>query len=685
MNKLKFKKLVIWPVETLGSFASFVAILPQNYTQKITNWYENLNNYKFEVRDQSAITVQNNNGDLEITPVNNNFELKLLLNPEFKIQNEELISNFNMKFIQKVNLHNLIYKSFEKLSMMPIVWFYFESESDRQSFVNAIKDWNEIYKFIIFKNKQTSQNSFINVADETSERDQSSIPSISSSHYPGAPVDLNHHLFKSSFNHNSRVVNAQDHLDNPYVNKIGILEVWSHSFDQKYQNYFKNGIEINDLPIEPTPGIKSHSTNVSLIAGGKYGIDRSSKIYLHTFERYDSHWMTTIEKMVKQDGIKLINHSYGMYILDNHGNVKKGMEKYTTDYSENAYFVDYISRKYGVINVFVAGNEGRHKNNVISETSASFNSVVVGALKGNASEINVKSNLIANYSNYGLIRDFQDISKPLVVAPGQIYTTVHGEYRYAAGTSYAAPIVTGLISNLMKYKEDIRNSNNRVPIVKAILSASAVSPKLQNLTYKTSGYEQKYGSGTVDFKAMLQAANNYKVKTLNSNSSNNTILTSDEIKLTKGQTIKISSSWTFNAGLLKERVINPLLIDDRNWWNDVYNTTPKYRPKDLVAEARKWDNQHENELWLKKEEMLNRQSNKWFTDYDLFLEQKNSNGDWITVKRVSTILTNDELIEHKADVAGTYRYKILKFSSNSFDNSVDDIVAVTHVVRNENE
>ncbi|WP_120161183.1 S8 family serine peptidase [Mycoplasmopsis bovirhinis] len=334
---------------------------------------------------------------------------------------------------------------------------------------------------------------------------------------------------------------------------------------------------------------------------------------------------------------------------------------------------------------FVAGNEGRHENNVISETSASFNSVIVGALAGNTSEINVKSNLIANYSNYGLIRDFQNISKPLVVAPGKIYTTVYGEYRYLAGTSYAAPIVTGLICNLMKYKEDIRNSNNRVPIVKAILSASAVSPKLQNLTYKTSGYEQKYGSGTVDFKAMLQAANNYKVKTLNSNSSNNTILTSTEIKLTKGQTIKISSSWTFNAGLLKEQVINPLLIDDHNWWNNVYNTTPKYRPKNLVAEARKWGNQHENEVWLKKEEMLNRQSNKWFTDYDLFLEKKNSNGDWITVKRVSTILTNDELIEHKANSTGTYRYRVLKFSSNSFNNSVDDIVAVTHVVRNENE
>lgn len=83
--------------------------------------------------------------------------------------------------------------------------------------------------------------------------------------------------------------------------------------------------------------------------------------------------------------------------------------------------------------------------------------------------------------------------------------------------------------------------------------------------------------------------------------------------------------------------------------------------------------------------MLNRQSNKWFTDYDLFLEKKNSNGDWITVKRVSTILTNDELIEHKADVTGNYRYRVLKFSSNSFDNSVDDIVAVTHVIRNENE
>ncbi|WP_145981148.1 S8 family serine peptidase [Mycoplasmopsis bovirhinis] len=607
-----------------------------------------------------------------------------MLNPGIKIQNEEFIIKFNNDFINKINKKNLIYKSFEKLSTMPIVWFYFENERDRQNFVAEIKDWNEIFKLIIFENKKILQ--FPHQIGNLSDSDSGSGALPISSHYPGAKIDLNHYLFKSSFSHNSSIVNAEDYLDNPYVNKIGILEVWAHKFDEKFKHYFKNGIEINNLDIPETKAWKTHSTNVSLIAGGQYGIDKSSKIYLHTFTQLDSEWMRIIEKMVKDEGIRVINHSYGLslYLTDKNGK-KYISPEYLKGYSENSYFLDYISRKYGVINVFGASNDGKDENHLITGTQLSFNSVVVGALSNSASYSGLKSNKVAEYSNYRLSKEFENISKPLVVAPGKIYTTVYGEYRYAAGTSYAAPIVTGLISNLMKYKEDIRNSNNRVPIVKAILSASAVSPKLQNLTYKTSGYEQKYGSGTVDFKAMLQAANNYKVKTLNSNSSNNTILTSDEIKLTKGQTIKISSSWTFNAGLLKERVINPLLIDDRNWWNDVYNTTPKYRPKDLVAEARKWGNQHENELWLKKEEMLNRQSNKWFTDYDLFLEQKNSNGDWIIVKRVSTILTNDELIEHKANSTGTYRYRVLKFSSNSFDNSVDDIVAVTHVVRNENE
>lgn len=243
------------------------------------------------------------------------------------------------------------------------------------------------------------------------------------------------------------------------------------------------------------------------------------------------------------------------------------------------------------------------------------------------------------------------------------------------GTSLAAPVVTGLISSLLALKSNINNSEFRAPIVKAILSASAVSPKQDNLIYKSNGYEQKFGSGTVDFAAMLEASNNFSIIKIHPTEERNQVFTSKEINLSKNQTIKISSSWTFNAGYLKYKETSP------SYWNYMQ---PFFKPINRTREESEWQNGHINDTRLKKDEALKRQSNKWFTNYDLLLERKNSNGDWTTVKRIATVLTNDELIEYMAEESGIYRYRVLKLSSDSFNNSVDDIVAVTHVVKNEN-
>lgn len=52
-------------------------------------------------------------------------------------------------------------------------------------------------------------------------------------------------------------------------------------------------------------------------------------------------------------------------------------------------------------------------------------------------------------------------------------------------------------------------------------------------------------------------------------------------------------------------------------------------------------------------------------------------------EKVNTVNTNDELIEHNVTKSGLYRYIIKKFGSRNFNNSVDDLVAVTHVVQND--
>lgn len=108
------------------------------------------------------------------------------------------------------------------------------------------------------------------------------------------------------------------------------------------------------------------------------------------------------------------------------------------------------------------------------------------------------------------------------------------------------------------------------------------------------------------------------------------------------QTLKISSLLLFNAGVLKK-----------------------------------------NKSTLEFCEAFRRQDGNWFTNYDLILEYKQPNGNWSEIKRVETVNSNDELIEYKAIKSGLYRYVIKKISSFNFRNNIDDLIAVTHVVRDE--
>ncbi|VEU63063.1 S8 family serine peptidase [Mycoplasmopsis bovirhinis] len=687
-------KSLFWLFISFSGISAF--FVPKTLKQiVIKDWYDNLSTNKFEIRGQGIAAALSEDNQVVNIPVNNDYELKLLLNPGFETQNEDLITKFNHNFINKVKINDLRYKSFETSEIFPMVWFYFETEKHRESFVNSIKSWNEIEKFIIFENKV---NKFeVNRLDPPRElldpipyelMSRNFDPTIYKNKNYESFMDLYLQKFIDSSNKNASIVNATNYFNNNYVGKVGILEYWTNNFDRNYEKYFKNGIEINDINAYIKDRKNSHSTIVSLITAGEYGIDRSSKVYLYTSNHRDGHWNKTIQKMIKEDGIRLINHSYGPLMLVNMNGNEIDNPNYFSNYNENAYFLDYVSRKYGVINVFSSGNYGNNNRHLISDYKLSFNSIIVGALENNATKQNLRSNKVANYSNYQLLDEFSNISKPLVVAPAYFYNPVYENNKYSWGTSYAAPVVTGLISNLMKYKSDIRNSNNRVAIVKAILSASAVSPKLTGLSYKTSGYEQKFGAGTPDFKTMLEAANNYQVKTISPTEASQIILRSDELKLRKGQTIKISSSWMFNAGILK---VNPMLsyysLQNNSYWENKLNRFSWSISSESRQSVDGLDyfnpKTHKEDLWLKQEEAKKRQNDRWFTDYDLILQKKDENGAWITVKGVYTILTNDELIEHKITESGSYRYIVTKVSKNSFANSVDDIVALTHVVRNE--
>lgn len=104
--------------------------------------------------------------------------------------------------------------------------------------------------------------------------------------------------------------------------------------------------------------------------------------------------MKALEWLVLKNNVKIINHSYGF----------TGDESL---YQEKSYYLDYLSRKYGVINVFSSGNgewNPKTLNEWINERKLAFNSIIVGAL--NDSNTN-----ISYYSNWRVYEKYEDIFK----------------------------------------------------------------------------------------------------------------------------------------------------------------------------------------------------------------------------------------------------------------------------------
>ncbi|WP_341493534.1 S8 family serine peptidase [Mesomycoplasma ovipneumoniae] len=656
----KFKKFKKFALYLFGftSIPLIYSLLFINWNNNKQYWYSTNFSNKIDVRDPF---IKKLNKSSKVENLDNNFELKLLLNPDFLDTDPEKIISFNIDFLEKIKKLNLKYKETKYSEMLPIVWFYFDTENDREFFVkNSLKN-STISRFIVYKNEEKDkQTGHVETLDDNNQLNNN---------------DNFHSLFSKSLNENISIVNFQKQATKDSENqdkttwKVGAIE-FLDKFNSNFNVYFnENQLNINDLVSNrPKQAEKPyHSTLVSLILGGKTGVDKKSDLYLSIFKT-DAEWHKAIEWMATKD-VRVINHSYGNKFVD------------FKDYNENTYLLDFLARKYGVINVFAAGNGadkidedefGKNRSDYnpwIDDRSLSLNSIVVGALQDNSSNSNIAKNEITPYSNFKIGDQYVQFAKPLVVAPGQIYNVLDDKNqsnkakKYVSGTSYAAPIVTGLISTFLREILFVRN-DFRVPAIKSILSVSAISPNHIDLDKKDSGYYEKYGAGTPDFEKMKKAADNTRFMFGNKENEGEVIFTGNRFWVNSNETIKASLSWNFNAGLLKNNEIGQNIP---NWWWFLPAIT-----------------RNVSDDWLPLEATKKRQGGTFVSDYDLYLQKLNSNGDWVDVARSNSILSNDELIDFKSNESTYYRIYVKNYRSSVFENSEDDRIVASYLVHNEN-
>ncbi|MGY6172336.1 S8 family serine peptidase [Candidatus Mycoplasma pogonae] len=678
MKNSKMKKYLISSSLFLGVAGIFISST-MSYSlnnKEDVNTYSDLLKDKLIKRSEFQSVNYSLDQNSKISPKEDKtYRIKLLLkyeleNSENIYQDVSLFSEKNKLFLDNIvaNLKNVKSYSFSRLS--PFVWINFHDEEFKKENLEIIANYDFVFKVFSYeKNNETSANYY-----SYRRVDRQSLDKFSSDKFLDQLKQIN---FTKQREKEDLTINSSNYKDS--IGKIGILEViekknpFGNGLVNPFLEYFDNKSVILH---ESKPGWDFHGSLVAAIAGGKTGVDRFAKLY-SAGHQTDEEWQQRLEWMVIENGIRVINHSYG----SNH-------DLNQVEYNEQSYFIDYLARKYGVVNVFASGNghdEPDKKNEWIDGTQLSFNSVVVGSSsKGNDSYVP------SVFSNRLKFEKYLNLPKPLVVAPGEKYNflSISG----IEGTSFAAPIVSGAISVLLREKPHLNNDDNRVPSIKAILAASGNDDNFdlkENKQINPNGLENAIGTGVIDFEKMKEAANNLvNLSIKKSNNQSEIVYESPIIKLSKKEKIQIASSWLFNAGILKNEESVPKYHWQVNWlgfmggpliggiasgiYNGVYwSQIEKWKEE--------WSKTHLDSFLLKKDETFSRQESKFFSDYDLYLEKKDSSGKWNPVKYINVVASNVEFIRYISDSGGEYRIVIKKYKDSIFDNSIDDVLAVTYV------
>ena len=203
---------------------------------------------------------------------------------------------------------------------------------------------------------------------------------------------------------------------------------------------------------------------------------------------YNGSFYEQVEWLLSQ-GVNIINMSCGT-------GGANSINKYTAE----ARWVDHIAYNHDVHFVMGSGNEmendAENTKGVISPGMA-YNIITVG-------------NTYADYdcprypdSSYNKDNSAGLTYKPDVMAPG----TYIASNTY--GTSYSAPIVTGVVALMCEYKPALKTQQH---IVKAILAATCST--MRRYVTMDAGFEE-YGAGLIDARSAIYAIykGNYSIST----------------------------------------------------------------------------------------------------------------------------------------------------------------------------
>ncbi|OYD27053.1 subtilase family protein [Mycoplasma testudineum] len=480
---------------------------------------------------------------------------------------------------------------------------------------------------------------------------------------------------------NKGLTNYEKYIfDNAYSGnvKVGVLEV--DGFVDKWHEVFSSTKHMihtmkSDLKFNET---SDHATAVASLINGKNSITDKTEIYSATTKNK----IESIEWMIR-NGIKLINHSYGRTIVEYITKKEKGitiiLNKIFHDYigySHFNYYLDYISQRYDVTNVFSAGNdadetfEGRNYEK-IEGYALSPNVITVGAFSKKSNIDNRKVITKTPYSEFGIetsklgdkISSFTGLPKPIIVAEDDVNINAIREWTGVydkIGTSFSAPRVTASLSIVDR---KFKNLKSRVYTHMAILAASGSDFEGQPYVGETktpwlnyNGFDKKVGAGKINnWKLHAAAANTTQYEIPHTQSKFE--IYSKMFHVNHGKTISIGLAWLYNAGYN--------MFTPNPWQNDLYNYIP-YVGTAIAAIENANSTKSRSERQIDFKNGYENVKGIIYSDFDVYLENYNGwSQKWVTVGSSTKYNTNVERLVHKAMDYNTnsYRIRVVKYKS----------------------
>ena len=213
-------------------------------------------------------------------------------------------------------------------------------------------------------------------------------------------------------------------------------------------------------------------------------------------------------------------------------------------YSEVAFKLDYYSRKYNVTFIKSAGNSrGYGFNPYFRYERLAMNIVVVGSCSDNGNLIS----RFTDYKKYPNNRVESEAPKPLLLAPGENYKYYN---QNLSGTSFAAPVVTGVVSLLMKEYSKLRRNPAGVL---AVLTACSLQGYVGFLAddYRLNNLRNISGAGLLSYAFGRHGASNLLSTSIDNDTQVNTVvLESRCFQLEKNWTLTVASAVLFNGGFV---------------------------------------------------------------------------------------------------------------------------------------